>query len=158
MKIVVMSDTHLYEVTDAFEAICSKYCRDADLVIHLGDWASSCVADFMEQYRLEAVAGNMDDALIKNQFPDKKVIRVGKFRLGIIHGWDGGGDIRNKLRREFSNVDAILYGHTHRTLELEEDGMFWFNPGSVFLGRGNPPKSLGILRVDESIRSEIISL
>ena len=82
MKIVVMSDTHLNRVTDEFKGICARYCNDADLIIHLGDWVSTSVLDHLSQYPLEAVAGNTDNHLIHDMLPAKKVIRADGRRLG----------------------------------------------------------------------------
>lgn len=158
MNIVVMSDTHLNRLTDEFKAICTKYCEEADMVIHLGDWVSASVLDYLEQYNLEAVAGNMDNYAIHDRLPAKKIISAGGFRLGLIHGWGAPFELRQKLYAEFSDVDAILFGHTHQALQIEENGIFWFNPGSVFMGRGSIPRSLGILRIDEHIQARIVSL
>ncbi|GLI35051.1 MAG: YfcE family phosphodiesterase [Deltaproteobacteria bacterium] len=153
-----MSDTHLRQVTDEFRRICSRYCDDADMVIHLGDWARSSILDFMEQYPLEAVAGNTDDHVIQDRLPTKKVIRVGSHRIGIAHGWGAASDLPKRLRNEFIGVDAVLFGHTHVPLNAEENGIFWFNPGSVFLGRGSSERTLGILHINERIQGEIIRL
>ena len=66
MKIVVMSDTHLSQTTNEFKTLCSELCDDADMVIHLGDWDKVGILDYLEQYPLEAVAGNMDDYPIQS--------------------------------------------------------------------------------------------
>jgi hypothetical protein len=155
MKIVVMSDTHLYSPDDEFKAICSHYCRDADLTIHLGDYAAGSVLDFLERYPLEAVAGNTDDAAICSRLPAKKVIRVGNLRIGLIHGCGWGYNIRPMLLKQFTDVDAILFGHTHQPLQIEDGGLLWFNPGSVFTGRGGCSRSLGVLHVGNRIEAEI---
>ncbi|NTW35119.1 MAG: YfcE family phosphodiesterase [Syntrophobacteraceae bacterium] len=158
MRIVVMSDTHLNHPTEEFREICSRYCDQADLVIHLGDWARSTILDYLEGYSLQAVAGNMDDHAILQRLPAKKVIRTGKYRLGIIHGWGSSRDLRQRLAREFEDVDAILYGHSHLPYVQRENGLLWFNPGSVFMGRGDLPGSIGILHADEELWGEIIPL
>ncbi len=159
MKIVVMSDTHLYGVNDEFKSICDCYCRDADRVIHLGDWVRGPVLNYMEQYPLEAVAGNMDDPVIREYLPSRKIIRLGGYRVGLMHGWGSAAGLRNRLSQAFSNVDAIFFGHTHQALQLHEKGIFWFNPGSVFTGRGGSPPSLGIIHADDhQLESEIVRL
>ncbi len=155
---MVMSDTHLNHPTEEFREICSRYCDQADLVIHLGDWARSTILDYLEGYSLQAVAGNMDDHAILQRLPAKKVIRTGKYRLGIIHGWGSSRDLRQRLAREFEDVDAILYGHSHLPYVQRENGLLWFNPGSVFMGRGDLPGSIGILHADEELWGEIIPL
>jgi uncharacterized protein len=158
MKIVVMSDTHLNYATEELKVICSRFCDGADMVIHLGDWARGCVLEFLENYPLEAVCGNMDDHVIRERLPAKKVIHAGGFRIGIAHGWGSGHDLPERLRSEFQGVDAVLFGHTHRPLVKQENGVFLFNPGSVFMGRGQHPQTLGILHLGERIEGEIIVL
>ncbi len=153
-----MSDTHLNHPTEEFREICSRYCDQADLVIHLGDWARSTILDYLEGYPLHAVAGNMDDHAILQRLPAKKVIQTGKYRLGIIHGWGSSRDLRQRLAREFEDVDAILYGHSHLPYVQRDNGLLWFNPGSVFMGRGDLPGSIGILHADEELWGEIIPL
>jgi hypothetical protein len=158
MKIVVMSDTHLNAATDELRRICSRFCDGADLVIHLGDWARAAILDFMGEYPLEAVCGNMDDPVIRERLPSKKVVRVGGFRIGIAHGWGSGLDLPDRLQKEFHDVDAVLFGHTHQPLVKQNNGVLLFNPGSVFLGRGAHAQTLGILHLGERIEGEIIVL
>jgi len=157
VKIVVFSDTHLHRVTEEFESICDHYCRDADRVIHLGDWTSASVWNFLQQYPLEGVSGNMDDMAVRLQLPARQVIRVGGFRIGMTHGYGFYGDLKEALRREFDGVDAILFGHTHRPLVEREGGQLFFNPGSVFSGRGSG-RSLGLLTVGRTLQGEIVRL
>ena len=158
MKIIVMSDTHLNYVTAEFKAICTRYCSDADKVVHLGDLVKGPVLDYLEQFPLEAVAGNMDDNIVQDRLPEKKVFGLGGRRFGIIHGWGPGTSLKSRLSQEFPDVDAILYGHSHQPFLVQENGLFWFNPGSVFSGRGGYPPSLGILYLEDQIRGEIIPL
>lgn len=158
MKIVVMSDTHLRVLTEEFASVCHTHCSDADMVIHLGDWERAPILDFMEQYPLMAVAGNMDDGAVRARLPATRVVRVGRFRLGIVHGWGPPTGLRGRVRNEFVDVDGILFGHTHQPLQEEDGGLFWFNPGSVTMGRGSLSGSLGILHVQERIRGEIVPL
>ena len=158
MKIVVMSDTHLSKATDEFKALCSEFCDDADMVIHLGDMERAEMLNYLEQYPLEAVAGNMDDYSIQQRLPARKIVKAGAFRLGIAHGWGSPGGIRQRLEQEFTGVDAILFGHTHQPLIFRENGLLWFDPGSVLLGRGDSPKSIGVLRIQDKIEAEIVPI
>ncbi len=158
MKIVVMSDTHLKKATDEFKDLCSEFCDGADMVIHLGDLEKVEMLNYLEQYPLEAVAGNMDDLPIQQRLPARKIVKVGAFRLGIAHGWGSPDGIRPRLKEQFPDVNAILFGHTHQPLLLHENGLLWFNPGSLFHGRGVSRRSIGILRIQETIEAEIIQI
>ena len=157
MKLVVMSDTHLSRVTNEFRAICGRYCQGADVVVHLGDMTRSVILDYLEQYPLQAVAGNMDDHNVHSRLPVKKVLQVGAFRIGLVHGWGAANDLRSRLKTQFTDVNAIFFGHTHQPIQIEEDGLLWFNPGSVFSGRGQSRGSLGVVHVEEQLRGEIIT-
>lgn len=158
MKLVVLSDTHLSHVTDDFKAVCERFCSNADMVIHLGDWTRSAILDYLEQYPLQAVAGNTDERSVHSRLPLKKVIQINGFRIGIIHGWGSGGDLRDRLKSQFADVNAIFFGHTHQPLHMEEQGIYWFNPGSVFMGRGEVRGSVGVVHVDKQLRGEIVAL
>ena len=158
IKIVVMSDTHLSKATDEFKALCSEFCDDADTVIHLGDWERVEILDYLEQYPLDAVAGNMDDYSIHQRLPARKIVSAGRFRLGITHGWGSPVGIRQRLKQEFTGVDAIFFGHTHQPLILRENGLLWFNPGSLLLGRKASGKSIGVLRILDKIEAEIFQI
>lgn len=156
MKIAVLSDTHLATVTEDLRALCERFCDSADLVVHLGDWTAACVLDYFEQYRLEAVCGNMDDLGVRLRLPTKKIIRVGSFRIALTHGWGYGVDPRAHLLQEFDAADAILFGHTHRPLVERVDGRLLVNPGSAFSGRGSWKRTLAVLHVGTSLDAEIV--
>lgn len=153
-----MSDTHLNQVTPQFEAVCERFCRGADLVIHLGDWTSATILDLLQEYPLQGVAGNTDGPSIHGRLPIKKEIGVNRYRIGLIHGWGSARDLPNRLKNQFCGVDAIFFGHTHLPLVCEANGIFWFNPGSVFLGRGEFSGTIGVVHIEDRIRGEIIVL
>ncbi|ROQ91111.1 metallophosphoesterase family protein [Desulfosoma caldarium] len=158
MNIVVLSDTHLTRVTQELQAVCAHYCDAADLVVHLGDWTAGCVLDYFEQYRLEAVCGNMDEASVRLRLPTKKTFRVGSITIGLTHGWGYGGDVTAQLLEKFDGVDVILFGHTHRPLVEKVDGRLLINPGSVFSGRGPQGRTLAVLKIGPSLHANIIEL
>jgi uncharacterized protein len=158
MNIVVMSDTHLDGITQDFKDLCAQFCERADMVIHLGDWTRASLLDFMEQYPLEAVAGNMDEEPVLDRLPVKKVVEAGPFRIGIIHGWGSAHGLKRKLAEQFRGVDAILFGHTHEPYICRENGLLWFNPGSVYAGRGPCRRSLGVIEIGDRIEASIVTL
>ena len=34
------------------------------------------------------------------------------------------------IRDSLSGIDAVVFGHSHRYLQEERDGILWLNPGS----------------------------
>lgn len=156
MKIGVLSDTHLTRVTPALERIIEEQFRDVDLLLHLGDLVSLSIYRFLQKRPLEAVRGNMDERLLREELPDKRILTFGKFRIGMMHGWGAPAGLEERLRQEFSGVNAIVYGHSHLPANHESGGVLFFNPGSASGFRHGP--SVGRLHLDAELKGEIIAL
>lgn len=86
---------------------------------------------------VHVVAGDSDEfdsTSLQMTFPETKVISIGEFRIGVIHGhqilpWGDHlslASVRRKL-----NVDVLISGHTHRNEVVEHDGHYHINPGSI---------------------------
>ena len=163
MKIGVLSDTHLLEVNPRLREIVSTYFADADMIIHAGDLVAADVLRYLQGLslkggNLEAVRGNMDQPDIQKLLPHKKVITVGAFRIGIIHGWGSPSRIEGRILNQFQNVQCIVFGHTHNPVSRWKDGVLFFNPGSPMDKRYARENSVGILEIGEEIHSHIVEI
>ncbi|MBS3905393.1 MAG: metallophosphoesterase family protein [Syntrophaceae bacterium] len=158
MKIGVISDTHLREPHPEFKKMIEFHFGDVEKIVHAGDFVDWSVAEYLSGLKeLIAVCGNMDPYEIRKAFPQKQVIAFGGFRVGLIHGGGAPFGIESRIRDEFDEVDAIVYGHTHAPANHRKKGVFFFNPGSPtrsFLHHA----TLGILRIAEKIEGEIIEI
>jgi hypothetical protein len=152
MKIGVVSDTHMPKRASALPPVLVSYFRNVDLIIHLGDWTS------MDVYRqlsalapVEGVAGNNDPEEIIQRFGYHKIIKLGAHKVGLTHGFlpEGRGNAREKATRVFEgqDVDAILFGHSHKPLLKRESGLLLFNPGSPTDKRRELKYSFGLLQI-----------
>lgn len=68
-------------------------------------------------------------------FPESKVITVGEFRIGLLHGHQivpaADHSVLDMQRRKM-DVDILIHGHTHRNEVVEYDrGAYHINPGSI---------------------------
>ncbi len=158
MKIGVLSDTHLSEPSSDFRKAIELYFKDVDVIFHAGDFVEWAIAEYLSSLKeLIAVCGNMDPYAIRKAFPQKRIIELEGFRMGLIHGGGAPFGIESRIRKEFEEVDAIVYGHTHTPANHQNQGVFFFNPGS-------PTRSfwhgatLGILNVGEKMEGEIIKI
>lgn len=160
MKIGVISDTHLRRVTPELEGIYEKYLKDKDIILHAGDFVCSEVVDFFNGKAQEffGVCGNMDLPDVAQRLDKKKVVKLGGFRVGLIHGWGSPDGLEERIRGEFRDVDAIVFGHSHHPVSIRKEGVLVFNPGTTSGFSLSKEHSLGILEIDEAIRGEIISL
>ena len=156
MKIGVLSDTHLEEPHAEFKKFIELNFKDVDQIFHVGDFIHWKVAEYLSSLKqLVAVSGNMDPPQIREAFPQQRVIEVLGIRIGLIHGGGPPSGIESRVREQFDEVDAIVYGHTHIPANHRIKGVLYFNPGSPtrsFAGKG----TIGILRIGETIEGEII--
>lgn len=159
MKIGVLSDTHLREPNSDFKKMVEFHFREAEKIFHLGDFVDGSVLRYLSTVKeLIAVSGNMDPFQIREIFPPKRIVELGGFRIGLIHGGGAPFGIESRIKSEFEEeVDAILYGHTHTPSNHRVKDLFFFNPGSPTRSYLNQP-TLGILHLGEKIEGEIIQL
>lgn len=130
-----MSDTHLGEVTPAFEAIVERYFSDCDFLLHAGDFVSKAVYEYLKQFmkgRFKGVRGNMDFGDLARVLSPKAVVELQGVKIGLVHGWGAPQGIEDRIAGLFRDegVRCIVYGHTHNGANLIKGETLFFNPGS----------------------------
>ncbi len=131
-----------------------------DLILHAGDFIDIEVLESLKKLKkVCAVYGNMDSPELRRTLKDKEVIQAGKFRIGLIHGYGAPKELVETVKAEFTNVDAIVYGHSHIPTNIIKDGILFFNPGSPTDTVFATSNTYGILEVtDKKIEGKIITL
>ena len=129
MKILIVSDTHRYH--KYYDKMFEKE-GGADLLIHLGDLEGG--EYYIEQTAgcpVHMVAGNND---IFTRLPKEKEFVLGNKRVFITHGHhyyvSAGYDriCQEAIRRK---ADIVMFGHIHRPVQIEKNGILLLNPGSI---------------------------
>ncbi len=151
MKLGIISDTHA-RTLDGLPAPVLKALSQVDLIIHAGDFTEKAVLDgLMTLAPVKAVAGNMDSGELKGLLAPKEIFTVQERRIGLIHGWGAPWGIGNRIRDQFSNVDIIIYGHSHEARDEMVRGVHLFNPGRA-------RDSYGLIEIGAEVSSEIVRL
>ena len=149
MRIGVLADTHVSSFAELPDKILTTL-TDVDMIIHAGDFTTKNVLDGLKQLgEVTAVCGNMDSNELKHLLPERKLLTVGGKRIGITHGWGSPHGIEDRVSSLFSNVDIIVFGHSHQPMNQIVNGILFFNPGQA-------RNSFGILTIGEEIRGEIL--
>ena len=165
-RALVISDTHARaaDVPQVMECL-EPYLGNIDAILHAGDVTCAELLAALEMHApLEAVAGNMDPPEVAAQLPEQRVVDMGGKRIGMMHGWGASGDLTRKIYERFTDasgqpqVDAIVFGHSHRPLKEFRNGVLLLNPGSVTQRRSNPFCSLALLDAGRHLDAEIIRL
>ena len=107
-----------------------------------------------------AVHGNMDSFELKKELPEKTIVEIGKFRIGLTHGSGAPAKIFEYVNNVFENekLDAIVFGHTHRPINEVRDGVLYINPGSLTDKVFSDFNSYGILEIAEKIKGTIVKI
>lgn len=158
MKIGVISDTHLSGYDDRLRRLLDNHFNDVSLILHAGDLVDIRVLDSFAGKEVKAVCGNMDPQSVRQSLPDRLVMNIDNYRIGVIHGWGMPFGIEKKLLREIGRVDCLVYGHTHRAANEVRDGILFFNPGSATDKRFASHNTVGILEIGDAIKGKIIAL
>lgn len=157
MRIVVISDSH--KRADIIERILASQ-PEAQAVFFLGDNASD-IEDFeylFPEKRFFIVSGNCD---YFSTYPSTSVSTVGGVKIFYTHGhtFSVKYGTERLLEAAKQNVCKIaLYGHTHVSKILYEDGIYIVNPGSCSQGRDFHESYAVIDITDKGIMPIIINL
>lgn len=162
IKVGVISDTHIPFFSKTLPKNIEKYFQGVELILHAGDLVDLGTLNELKKLskRVEAVCGNMDLPNVEAILPKKKIITVGKYSIGLIHGWGPPKNLLKYVTEAFTkdSVDIIVFGHSHEPYNEEKEGILYFNPGSASDKSAKCENTIGILELNEVKRGKIIKL
>lgn len=150
MLIAVISDTHLKNAPVPDRVMES--IGEVEIILHAGDIVEMAVLDQLSALGTTyAVRGNMDSGDVAGALPEKRVVEVEGFKIGLIHGSGSPDGMIDWVGMQFGDVDCIVFGHTHVPLIRNEGGILFFNPGSPTDKIFTEKNSIGFLEVTDRI-------
>jgi len=159
-KILVLSDTHIPITAQDLPQAVYDAVHEVDMIIHAGDFIDISVLEKLRSLKdVKAVYGNMDCIRIRKELRPKETFAIGKFKIGLIHGYGAPSELLESVRGEFKGVNCLVFGHSHVATNIKKDGVLYFNPGSptdkIFASKN----SYGILEIsDKKIEGKIVEL
>lgn len=157
MKIVIISDTHMPKKAKTLPHQVVTELQQCDLIIHAGDWQTVEVFHELSQYgEVKGVTGNVDSDELQALLPEKILIEVEGYRMGVVHGHGKRWTTERRAVEAFADtpVDCIIFGHSHIPVLKEVNGTLLFNPGSCTDKRRQPQLSFGIITVNNGLHAE----
>ena len=143
MKIAVFSDSH--RMTSGM--IRAVELEKPDVIFHLGDYKSDTdrIREQFPDIPIHAVYGNCDfvqsgDSRIIVELEGKRIFAAHGHTYSVKLGLDS---IVNTAMA--AGADILLFGHTHRALEKEYEGLIIINPGAA-----NPVGTYEIINIENS--------
>ncbi|XP_019394314.1 PREDICTED: vacuolar protein sorting-associated protein 29 isoform X2 [Crocodylus porosus] len=135
MLVLVLGDLHIPHRCNSLPAKFKKLLVPGKIqhILCTGNLCTKETYDYLKTLAgdVHVVRGDFDENL---NYPEQKVVTVGQFKIGLIHGhqvipW---GDVASLalLQRQF-DVDILISGHTHKFEAFEHENKFYINPGSA---------------------------
>jgi hypothetical protein len=130
-KILLLSDTHGY-----IDSQILKYVKEADEVWHAGDIGSLKVTDSIQKLcLLKAVHGNIDDANIRNEFPENLRFMCEEVAVWITHIGGYPPRYNGRVREEIgvNTPKLFICGHSHilKVMPDKKLKLLHMNPGAI---------------------------
>ena len=118
MKLAILSDTH-----GLLRPEVTEHLKTPDVILHAGDINKQSIVDELRQYApRHIVRGNNDREWAQN-IPHDLTVTLDGVTFYMVHN-------RKELPADLSGVDVVVFGHSHKYLQAEMDGILWLNPGS----------------------------
>ena len=118
MKLAILSDTHGLLRPEVVEQL-----KTADAILHGGDINKQSIVDQLRQYApLYVVRGNNDKEWAED-IPHDLTITLDGVTFYMIHN-------KKELPATLNGVDVVVFGHSHKYVQEEKNGILWLNPGS----------------------------
>ena len=118
MKIAILSDTH-----GLLRPQVVEYLKTADVILHGGDINKQSIVDELRQYApLYVVRGNNDKDWAE-AIPHDLTVTLGGVTFFMVHN-------KKEMPANLPGVNVVVFGHSHKYMQMEQDGVLWLNPGS----------------------------
>lgn len=91
----------------------------------------------------------MDSTELKRILPERDVFEVNGRKIGLMHGSGAPLGIAERVKKQFTEVDIIIFGHSHEPCNRDIQGVLLFNPGQA-------RNSFGLLTIDDGIKARIL--
>ncbi|HHX51622.1 MAG TPA: metallophosphoesterase [Clostridia bacterium] len=149
MRLGILSDTHRKLL---LADVALEQMGEIDYLLHAGDHFE----DAMElatgrSFSCKAVVGNCDFFVAG---PEEEILELEGVRLLLTHGhrYQVKSGYQGLLTRARAlEVQAVIFGHTHRPQMEKEEGILLFNPGSIGAPRDNGGATFGVLEINRGI-------
>lgn len=137
-RIAILSDTH-----GLLRPRVLEYLSKADVIIHGGDINTQAIVDQLGSYApLYIVRGNNDKEWAEGM-PLSLTFSQEGVRFFLVHN-------KRDVPAGLTDVDVVVYGHSHKYSHEEKNGVLWLNPGSCGKRRFDQEITLAMMTVENA--------
>ena len=129
-RIGLISDTHGFLDENVF-----RHFENCDEIWHAGDFGDGVAQRIKEEKSIRGVFGNIDDAVIRNEFPEQLVFMCEEVKVMMRHIGGAPPKYNPETRKELAIHQPQLFiaGHSHILKIMFDDKMncLHMNPGAA---------------------------
>ena len=129
-RIGLISDTHGYLDETVF-----NHFENCDEVWHAGDFGENIAQRLKEKKTILGVYGNIDDAIIRNEFPEQLVFMCEEVKVMIRHIGGSPPKYNPETRKELAlhHPQLFISGHSHilKVVYNDKINCLYMNPGAA---------------------------
>ena len=137
MKLAILSDTH-----GLLRPQVVEHLKTADAILHGGDINKPAIVEQLQQYApLYIVRGNNDKEWAED-IPHDLIVTLEGVTIFMVHN-------KKEVPADLSGVDVVVFGHSHKYVQEEKDGVLWLNPGSCGPRRFHQEITMMMVKIED---------
>lgn len=137
MKLAILSDTHGLLRPQVVERL-----KTADAILHGGDINKPAIVEQLQQYApLYIVRGNNDKEWAEG-IPHNLTVTLEGITFFMVHN-------KKEVPVDLSGVNVVVFGHSHKYVQEEKDGLLWLNPGSCGPRRFHQEITMMMVKIED---------
>ena len=136
IKVGIISDTHGLLRPEVLEEL-----QSCDYILHGGDVNKPEILDTLRAIApLYVVRGNNDKEWAED-LPKHLTITLGGVTFFMVHN-------KKDVPRDLGDAQVVVFGHSHKYFEQQQEGRLWLNPGSCGRRRFDQEITMAIMNID----------
>ena len=137
MKLAILSDTH-----GLLRPQVVEHLKTADAILHGGDINKPAIVEQLQQSApLYIVRGNNDKEWAED-IPHDLTVTLEGITFFMVHN-------KKEVPADLSGVDVVVFGHSHKYVQEEKDGVLWLNPGSCGPRRFHQEITMMMVKIED---------
>ena len=136
IKVGIISDTHGLLRPEVLEEL-----QSCDYILHGGDVNKPEILDTLRAIApLYVVRGNNDKEWAE-ELPKHLTVTLGGVTFFMVHN-------KKDVPRDLGDAQVVVFGHSHKYFEQQQEGRLWLNPGSCGRRRFDQEITMAIMNID----------
>ena len=136
IKVGIISDTHGLLRPAVLEKL-----QSCDYILHGGDVNKPEILDTLRAIApLYVVRGNNDKEWAE-ELPKHLKVTLGGVTFFMVHN-------KKDVPRDLGDAQVVVFGHSHKYFEQQQEGRLWLNPGSCGRRRFDQEITMAVMTID----------